>query len=81
MKALDTLVKVFLQADSQDKMENLLNGLLTPGELEELAQRIGIVRLLKKGVGQHEIARRLNMGVATVSRGAKEIKMGNFKYV
>lgn len=81
MKSLDALVKVLLQADSKEKMENLLKGLLTSGELAEFAQRIEIVRLLKKGVGQHDIAKKLGMGVATVTRGAKEIKQGNFKYV
>lgn len=81
MQALSTLVEVFLEANSKEKVENLLKGLLTPSEIEEFAQRIELVRLLKKGVGQHEIAKRLNMGVATVTRGAKELKQGNFKYV
>ena len=81
MQLLDVLVEVFLQASTQEKMENLLKGLLTPSEIVEFAQRIEIVRLLKKGVGQHEIAKKLHMGVATVSRGAKEIKEGNFKTV
>ena len=81
MQAIDVLVKVFLQADTEEKIKNLLKGLLTPSEAKEFAQRVEIVRLLKKGVGQHQIAKRLNMGVATVSSGAKEIKEGNFKYV
>lgn len=81
MKALDNIVEVFLQADSKDKIENLLKGILTPSEIQEFATRIKIVKLLKKGVGQHEIARRLNIGVATVTRGSKEIKMGNFKTI
>lgn len=75
------LVKEFMKVDSQEKIENLLKGLLTPKEIEEFAERIRIVRLLKKGVGQHEIAKKLNTGVATVSRGAKEIKEGKFKTV
>lgn len=70
-----------MKVDSQEKIENLLKGLLTPKEIEEFAERIRIVRLLKKGVGQHEIAKKLNTGVATVSRGAKEIKEGKFKTV
>ncbi len=81
MQSLDVLVEALLQADSKDKMKNLLKGLLTPNELAEFAQRIELVRLLKKGVGQHEIAKKLHMGVATVSRGAKEIKQGNFKTI
>lgn len=75
------LVEEIYKADSKEKLENLLKGLLTQTEREEFAERIRLVRLLKKGVGQHEIAKRLNIGVATVTRGSKEIKQGNFKYV
>ena len=78
---IDILADVLQKANSNEKVENLLKGLLTPKELEEFAQRIEIVRLLKKGVSQHEIAEKLGVGVATVSRGAREIKIGNFKYV
>ncbi len=86
MQALKILVEVLLQsvrqaqdeADAKEKLENLLRGLLTPSEIQEFAQRIEIVKLLKKGVGQHEIAKKLKVGVATVTRGAKEIKQGNF---
>lgn len=81
MRVVDSLADVFLEADSKMKMENLLKGLLTPSEIQELATRIKIIRLLKKGVGQHDIAKKLNIGVATVTRGSKEIKQGNFKYV
>lgn len=81
MKALSELVKVFKEADTDEKMRNLLEGLLTPSESEELAQRIQIIRLLKKGTPQHTIAKKLGIGVATVTRGSKEIKEGNFKYV
>jgi TrpR family trp operon transcriptional repressor len=75
------LVEEFEKADSKEKLENLLKGLLTPKEIQELAERFRIVRLLKQGVGQHEIAKKLGIGVATVTRGSKEIKIGNFKYV
>lgn len=75
------LVKEFEKADSKEKLENLLKGLLTPSEIQELAERFRIVSLLKKGVAQHAIAKKLGIGVATVTRGSKEIKQGNFKYV
>jgi len=32
--------------------------------------------LLKAGVSQREIARRLGVGIATVTRGSREIKAG-----
>ncbi len=75
------LVGEFTKANSKEKLENLLKGLLTLSEIQELAERFRIVQLLKKGVAQHEIAKKLGIGVATVTRGSKEIKQGNFKYV
>lgn len=81
MKAISVLVQTLLQAKTEKEMENLLYGLLTPKEVDEFAQRVEIVRLLKKGTAQHTIAEKLGVGVATVTRGAKEIKEGNFKYV
>lgn len=75
---ISILVGEFVKADTKEKLENLLRGLLTPKEIDEFAKRIRLVRLLKKGVAQHTIAEELGMGVATVSRGAKEIKEGNF---
>lgn len=75
------LVDELLRANKKEKLENLLKGLLTPKEIEEFAKRILLVRLLKKGVSQHEIAEKLGMGVATVSRGAREIKLGNFRTI
>lgn len=72
------LVKEFEKADSQEKRENLLKGLLTPKEIEEFAQRLRIVQLLKKRIGQHAIAAKLHIGVATVTRGSKELQKGNF---
>ncbi len=78
---VDLLIDILLSVNSKEKMENLLLGLLTPKEVEEIAERIRIVQLLKKGVGQHEVAAKLNTGVATVSRGAKELKMGRFQTV
>lgn len=75
------LVETLSHADSKEKLENLLEGILTPKEIEELAERIRIVQLLKKGISQHDIAGKLRVGVATVSRGAKEIKEGKFKFI
>ena len=80
-KNISVLVKELVKAHSKEKLENLLKGLLTPTEIEEFAERIRIVQLLKKGVAQHTIASELGVGVATVSRGAREIKLGNFNTI
>ncbi|PIV37254.1 transcriptional regulator, partial [Candidatus Roizmanbacteria bacterium CG02_land_8_20_14_3_00_36_15] len=80
-KYLNELVDAFLQMRTKDQMIDFLFGILTPKELEELTTRLQIVKLLKKGLPHQEIARRLEVGVATVTRGSRELRMGRFKKV
>jgi len=70
-----------MRVNSEEKMKNLLRGILTQKELTELPVRLEIVKMLKKGVPQHKIAAKLRIGVATVTRGSKEIQKGHFKYI
>jgi len=72
---LDELVKVLQSAASDHKlMKEFLADLLTPQELEEIPLRWQIVKRLAKGVPQQEIAQNLGMGVATVTRGSRELR-------
>lgn len=74
----DTLVDSVLSLKTKKDVREFLDGILTPKEREELAVRLQIIRLLKKKVPQHEIAAKLGVGIATVTRGSKEISKGNF---
>ena len=78
---LNKLISVLLEMKTQEQMFDLLRGILTLNEFNELARRLEIVKLLKKGVSQHQIAKKLKVGVATVTRGSRELKMGRFKYI
>lgn len=80
-KQLSELIDMLLKMDSKEKMLDFLEGILTPKELLELPNRLAIIKLLKKGVSQHEVAEKLKVGVATVTRGSREMKKGYFKYV
>ncbi len=80
-KLLSQLSQQLLQIKTEAQMQDFLSGLFTPAELMEIPTRLEIVRLLKQGVAQHEIARQLGVGVATVTRGAKEIQKGRFQNV
>jgi len=76
---LTSVSKLLNSAKSGVAMRNLMRGLFTENEIEELAQRIEIIKMIKKGVAHHKIALALGVGVATVTRGAREIKLGRFK--
>ena len=74
----DTLVETILSLKTKKEVKDFLDGILTPKEREELPVRLQIVKMLKKGVPQHEIASKLGVGV---TRGSKEIAKGNFSHV
>ena len=78
---LKELVKALEEMDTPEKMMNFLEGILTIKELEEIPTRLQIVKMLKQGMPQHEIAEQLKIGIATVTRGSKELQKGNFKYI
>jgi TrpR family transcriptional regulator, trp operon repressor len=80
MKDIKNLTKL-IEKLTTDEMKDFLVGILTPNEIEQINKRIEIIKLLKRDMAQHEIAERLGVGVATVSRGAKMLKEKRFKYV
>ncbi len=75
-KFLNELVEVVISLKRKNLALAFLKNILTPAELEEIATRLQIVKLLKKGVSQREVAKKLNVSIGTVSRGARELKYG-----
>lgn len=80
-KSLDELIETLLQIRIREGMLDFLRGILTPQELDEIPTRLQIVKMLKKGIPQQEIAKKLGVGVATVTRGSKELQKGRFTNV
>jgi TrpR family trp operon transcriptional repressor len=80
-KELEDFMDLLMKMDTKEKMRDFLAGILTPKELEEIPNRLEIVKMLKRGVSHHEIAGKLGVGVATVGRGSQELQKGRFQYV
>lgn len=78
---LKDLVETLLSIRESKAMRKFLIGILTDMELEDIPKRLQIVRMLKKGVPQREIAEKLGVGIATITRGSKEVKKGNFDMI
>ena len=74
-KLIDTLISI----KDKELLKDFLKGILTIKELEEIPLRLEIITRLLNGEAQHKIAKELKIGVATVTRGSKELKLGRFK--
>ncbi|MBU1992345.1 MAG: Trp family transcriptional regulator [Patescibacteria group bacterium] len=81
LKLRKQLVEHLLGIKTPKQMEDFLKAILTPAELDSIPTRLEIVRMLKKGVSQREIAKKLGVGIATVTRGSIELKLNHFKDV
>lgn len=71
---LNELLDYLLQVDNRDDMEKALSGLLTPTEFTEVIKRLQIFKLLREGMPQRQIAEKLGVGIATVTRGSRALK-------
>ena len=80
MSVLKLLTKNITSFTTSRDLEDFLEGILTPLELEQIGIRLKIIKMLKKGVPQHKIAADLEIGVATVTRGSRMLKEGKFNY-
>ncbi|MEX2012993.1 MAG: Trp family transcriptional regulator [Candidatus Levyibacteriota bacterium] len=80
-KEFDELAKTLLDIRNKGEMVEFLEGILTPKELIEIPNRLAIVKMLKRGISHHDIAGKLHVGVATVTRGSRELQKGRFKNV
>lgn len=71
------LLDLLSQSNNKKIISQTLTALLTEKEQAEIANRIQIFALLQQGLPQREIAERLGVGIATVSRGAKAYQVND----
>lgn len=72
----DDLVSLFSEISNKDVMSAILSNLLTPQEREEMVLRLQIFKGLSNKISQRKLAKDLNVSLATVSRGSRELKYG-----
>jgi len=80
-ECLNQFVEKLLSLKTPREMKEFLRAVLTPEEFKAIPLRLEIVKLLKKGIPQRKIVKRLGVGVATVTRGSKELQLNHFKNV
>lgn len=75
------LADEFVKLKSSEEVIIFLEALLTPKELKEIPKRLQIIKLLKSGMPHRDVSEKLKVGIATVSRGSRELARGNFKNI
>ena len=65
------MFEVLTRAGEIHLLEDLMKCLMSPYELEEITQRLQIIRRLRAGATQREIAKDFQIGIATVSRSRR----------
>ena len=75
-KLQKNLTEFLFQIEDFKQFEDCMKNLLTPEELAEMAVRLEILKQLIEGSPQREIATKLGVSIATITRGSKELKTG-----
>jgi len=71
---LNNLVKTLTEIKDPREMRTFLKMILTPKEVTEIPKRLEIFNQLQKGIPQRTIADKLNVGIATITRGSLELQ-------
>lgn len=64
---------------NKELLNDFLFGITTEKERKELTLRLEIIKRLISGEPQAKISKELGVGIATVTRGSKELNHGRFK--
>jgi len=68
------LLDTILSLKDAKMTKAFLQNMFTPKEVDEFAIRLQILKMLKAGETHREISDKLGVSIATVTRGAREIK-------
>jgi TrpR family trp operon transcriptional repressor len=75
---ISDLINLIITTRDEKMIEDFFIGITTEKERHEILQRIEIILRLLRGEPHQRIAKELGVGVATVTRGSKELTYGRF---
>ncbi len=70
------LTALFRAARDADELETLVEGLLTPREVEEIVLRWRLMQRLIRGETQRDISQELGISLGKIARGSRLLKYG-----
>ncbi|MCU9594232.1 YerC/YecD family TrpR-related protein [Caldibacillus thermolactis] len=79
-RELDQLFEAILTLNDLDECYRFFDDLCTINEIQSLAQRLEVARLLQKGRKYHEIEKETGASTATISRVKRCLNYGNDAY-
>jgi TrpR family trp operon transcriptional repressor len=71
---LGELSRLLAKTGNGALIEDFLRCLLTPAETADIAARWALVKALKTGLPQREIAKNLGISLCKITRGSRELK-------
>ncbi|MBX2813508.1 MAG: trp operon repressor [Myxococcales bacterium] len=71
------LLHVIANLEDPSELETLFIDILTPSEIRSIRERWAIVVELAEGRSQREVKERVGVAIATVSRGAQQLRTGS----
>ncbi len=74
LESYDELCGLLLKIRDKEELKSVFNCLFTPNERRDFAERWQVVKELKAGTTQREIARIYNMSLCKITRGSKELQ-------
>ncbi len=75
----EDFVELVYMTRDKDLLRDLLYSVTSASERHEIPRRIEVVKRLLAGNTQPQIAGDLGIGLATITRGSKELGQGHFK--
>lgn len=76
-KHYQQLCELFAAIENEKEADLLLQDILTPQEMDSLAERWQLVQELAKGTPQREIADKLKISISKITRGSRVLQYGS----
>jgi len=73
---LQEIYRLFASIGSEEEAKLLLEDILTPPEVADIAERWQVVKELDKGTPQRAIADRLGVSISKITRGSNALQFG-----
>jgi TrpR family trp operon transcriptional repressor len=71
------IIDVFTKVTDTKMMRRFFNEIFTPAEIQDIALRWRLMKMLHEGNTQRDIAQRLGISLCKITRGSKVLKARN----